>query len=241
VSNGAFIMKEWRLFDRVRLVKNPDYWNAANVGMKSIDILPAAKPMTAFNMYDTGVADLMADKGLAPASLMGELKKRPDFHSAPFLGNYFIRFNVTRKPFDDPRVRLAFSLVIDKPYLTEHITRAGEVPAPSLVPPGTAGYTPPAGLERNPERARQLLAEAGFPGGAGFPIVYYLFKGDSDIDQNIAIELQAMLRRELGVTIQLAQQEWKVYLSSLSNLDYDLCRSTWVGITRTRIRSSTCS
>jgi oligopeptide transport system substrate-binding protein len=229
VGNGAFTMKEWRLFDRIRLVKSSTYWNAANVQMRSIDILPTDKPMTAFNLYDTGVADLIADKSLTPTSLIGELKKRPDFHSAAFLGNYFIRFNATRKPFDDPRVRLAFSLAVDKPYLTEHITRAGELPATSLVPPGTAGYQPPEGLAYNPERARQLLAEAGFPGGAGFPIVYYLFKGGADIDQNIGIELQAMFRRELGITIQLAQQEWKVYLNSLSNLDYDLCRSTWVG------------
>ena len=229
VTNGAFLLKEWRIFDRIRMVKNPAYWNAAKIGMKSIDVLPAAKPMTAFNFYETGLADILADKGLAPASLMGELKDRPDYHAAPFLGNYFIRYNVTKKPFTDPRVRLAFSLVIDKPYLTEQITRAGEVPAESLVPPGTAGYQPPAGLGRDPERARKLLAEAGFPGGAGFPIVYYLFKGDSDLDHNIGIELQAMLKRELGVNIQLTQQEWKVYLNSLSNLDYDLCRSSWVG------------
>ena len=111
----------------------------------------------------------------------------------------------------------------------DKITRAGEKPAFSLVPPGTAGYEPPPGLTRDPERARQLLAEAGFPGGKGFPIVYYLFKGDSDLDRDIAVELQGMFARELGVTIQLQQQEWKVYLASLSALDFDICRSTWVG------------
>ncbi|MDB6149010.1 MAG: oligopeptide transport system substrate-binding protein, partial [Chthoniobacter sp.] len=82
---------------------------------------------------------------------------------------------------------------------------------------------------RDPERARRLLAEAGYPGGQGFPVVYYLFKGDSDLDRDIAVELQGMFARELGVTIQLQQQEWKVYLASLSSLDYDLARSTWVG------------
>jgi oligopeptide transport system substrate-binding protein len=229
VSNGAFTLKEWRLFDRIRLEKNPHYWNAQKVALRTIDILPAAKPMTAFNLYSTGIADLLMDKGLAPTALMQELKRRPDFHAAPFLGNYFIRFNCTRKPFNDPRVRLALSLVIDKAALCERITRAGELPADSLVPPGTAGYTPPPGLVRSPEKARRLLAEAGYPGGEGFPVVYYLYKGDSDLDQNIAVELQATFKRELGVSIQLAQQEWKVYLNSLSQLDYDLCRSSWVG------------
>ncbi|MDB6175167.1 MAG: oppA [Chthoniobacteraceae bacterium] len=229
IGNGAYTLKEWRIFDRIRLEKNPNYWNKAHVGMNSIDVLPADKPMTAYNFYATGAADLLMDKGLAPTMLMNEFKGRPDFHAAPFLGNYFVRFNCTRKPFTDPRVRLAFSLVVDKKYLCENITRAGEVPADSLVPHDTAGYEPPPGLKRDPERARQLLKEAGFPGGAGFPIVYYLYKAGSDMDQNIAVEFQATLKRELGVEIQLAQQEWKVYLNSLSNLDYDLCRSSWVG------------
>ena len=229
IGNGPFTLKEWRIFDRIRLVKSETYWNRANIGMKSIDILPSGRPMTAFNFYSTGLADLMADKGLVPTPLMNELKHRPDFHAAPFLGNYFIRFNCKRKPFDDQRVRLAFSLVIDKQLIVDKITRAGEIPATSLVPPGTAGYEPPPGLSRDPDRARQLLAAAGFPGGQGFPIVYYLFKGDSDLDRDIAVELQGMFSRELGITIQLQQQEWKVYLASLSSLDYDLCRSTWVG------------
>jgi oligopeptide transport system substrate-binding protein len=229
IGNGAFTLQDWRLFDRIRVVRSETYWNRANVGMKSIDILPSGRPMTAFNLYATGAADLMMDKGLAPTPLMKELKQRPDFHAAPFLGNYFMRFNCSKPPFNDPRVRLAFSLVIDKQHLVTQITKAGELPAHSLVPPGTAGYEPPPGLARDPDRARALLAEAGFPGGRGFPMASYLFKGDSDLDRDLAVELQGMFARELGVSIQLQQQEWKVYLSSLSNLQYDLCRSTWVG------------
>ena len=229
IGNGAFVLKEWRIFDRIRVEKNPHYWNAANIHMKNVDIIPSGKPMTAFNFYSTGLADVMMDKGLAPTPLLGELKKRPDYHAAPFLGNYFIRYNVTRKPFTDPSVRLALSLAIDKVLITEKITRAGEVPADSFTPPNTAGYYPPPGLKRDVARAKQLLAEAGFVDGKGFPIVYYLYKGDSDLDRDIAVELQGMWRDNLGITVQLQQQEWKVYLSSLTNLDYDLCRSSWVG------------
>lgn len=229
VGNGAYLLKEWRLFDRVRLAKNPRYWNAATVPLETIDVLPSSKPNTAFNLYHTGVADLMMDKGLAPTALMSQLRVRPDFHASPFLGNYFIRYNVTKPAFKDPRVRLAFSLVIDKKLITEKITRAGELPAYSFTPPGTGQeYQPPAGLERNPERARQLLAAAGYPGGQGFPIVNYLYKGDSDLDRDIAVELQGMLARELGVNMQLQGQEWTVYLDTQANLDYDLCRSSWV-------------
>ncbi len=230
MGNGPFLLKEWRPFDRVRLVKNPRYWNAASVRLNSVDVLPAARPHTAFNLYATGIADLMMDKGLAPTPLLGELKKRADFHAAPFLGNYFFRFNASRKPFNDPRVRRAFCLVVDKAYITERITRAGEIPATSFTPPGAGtGYIPPPGMERDVEKARALLAEAGFPEGRGFPVVYYLYRADSDLDQDIAVELQNMFRRDLGVTIQLARQEWTVYLNSQSKLDYDMCRSSWVG------------
>jgi oligopeptide transport system substrate-binding protein len=230
MGNGPFTLAEWRLFDRVRVLKNPRYWNAAKVAMKSIDILPSARANTAFNFYATGLSDLMMDKGLAPTSLMDQLRVRPDFHAAPFLGNYFVRFNVTRKPFDDMRVRLAFALVVDKALVCEKITRAGERPATSLTPPGTGGsYVAPPGLPRDAERARQLLAEAGFPQGRGFPLFSYLYKGDSDMDRDIAVELQGMFARELGVKMLLQPQEWTVYLNSQSNLDYDLCRSSWVG------------
>jgi oligopeptide transport system substrate-binding protein len=229
VSNGAYTLADWRLNDRVRLVKNPHYWNRANVAMETIDVLPSARANTAFNYFETGQADLMMDKGLAPTALLDQLRVRPDFHAAPFLGTYFIRFNVTRKPFNDVRVRQAFALVVDRQLLTEKITRAGEVPAMSLVPPDTAGYQPPAGLGRDLEKARALLAEAGFPGGRGFPLVSYLYKGDSDVDRDLAVEIQAMMRRELGVNVELLGQEWKVYLRSMSSLDYDLCRSSWVG------------
>jgi oligopeptide transport system substrate-binding protein len=229
MGNGPFLLREWRLFDRVRLVKNPRFWDAASVGMKSIDVLPAARPMTAFNLYATGAADLMMDKGLAPTALMTELRQRADFHSAPFLGSYFIRFNATRPPFSDARVRRALSLVVDKQNLVEKITRAGETPATSFVPPGTGhGYAPPKGHLRSPETARQLLADAGFPDGKGFPVIHYLYKGDSDLDRDIAVELQGVFRQELGIQMLLKPQEWTVYLAAQSALDYDLCRSSWV-------------
>jgi len=229
IGNGPFLLQEWRLFDRVRLVRNPRYWDASSIGMSSIDVLPAARPITAFNLYATGAADLMMDKGLAPTPLMDELRKRPDFHAAPFLGTYFIRFNTTRPPFHDARVRRAFSLVLNRLELVEKITRAGERPAQSFVPPGTGhGYEPPTGLSRNPDEARRLLAEAGFAEGKGFPIVHYLYKGDSDLDRDLAVEMQGTLSRELGVQMLLKPREWTVYLAEQSALDYDLCRSSWV-------------
>ena len=229
VSNGAYVLESWRLNDRIRLRKNLRYWNADAVAMKTIDVLPVSKANTAFNLYSSGQADLMMDKGLVPPALLGEIKKRDDFHAAPFLGTYFLRFNYTKGPFTDPRVRRAFSMVIDKQSIVDRITRAGELAADSFVPPGAGGYEPFGECGgRDVEEARQLLAEAGFPGGEGFPMVNYLYS-EGELNEAIAVELQSMWRQLLGVNVQLLRQEWKVYLNSMSRLDYDIARSSWVG------------
>src|SRR6202012_5862273 len=116
------------------------YWDATNTQANIIDLLPVGSPSTALNLYESGQADILLDKGLIPAQLLDVLSHRPDFHKFNNLGTYFIRFNTTRKPFDDPRVRQALALVIDKERLVKKIPRAGEVVTSSLVPPGTKNY-----------------------------------------------------------------------------------------------------
>ncbi|MGF1656978.1 MAG: peptide ABC transporter substrate-binding protein [Verrucomicrobiales bacterium] len=229
ISNGAYQLKAWRINDRVRVEKNPHYWDAENVAMTTVDFLPTNQAMAAFNLYDTGEADLMLDKGLAPMMFLHRLRERPDFHSAPILATYFLRFNVTQPPFDDARVRKALALAIDKSSITERITRAGEPATDVFVPPGTGrDYQPPQGLGYDPDLARQLLAEAGYPEGRGFPRVSYLYN-PSDLNEAVFVELQSMLRRELGIDIVQAKQEWKVYLNSMESLNYNIARSSWVG------------
>jgi oligopeptide transport system substrate-binding protein len=229
VNNGPFLLKEWKLNYRMRLEKNPDFWDAKNVRLQTIDLLPVENAITAYNFYASKVADLILDKGLTPPSLIPELKAREDFHAAPFLGDYFIRFNVTRKAFSDPRVRQAFAMVIDRERIVRKITQAGEPPAYSFTPPGTAGdYQPPRMFGLDPERARALLAEAGYPAGKGFPIVSYLYD-NKKLNEDIAVEIQSMISQELGIHVELVKQEWKVYLNSTNRLDYDFCRSSWIG------------
>jgi oligopeptide transport system substrate-binding protein len=229
ISNGAYLLEEWRINHKIRIRANPNYWDRDHVYLKTIDILPTSQANTAYNLYHSGMADLILDKGLVPSMLLDALHDRPDFHTSPFLGNYFYRFNVTKKPFNDVRVRKAFALAINKKRLVEKVTRAGEQIADSLVPPGIPGYTSPKGLGYDPEEARHLLAEAGYPNGNGFPSVSLLYNSKSEQNEGIATEIQDMLKKELGIHIELAQQEWKVYLNSMSSLDYDFCRASWVG------------
>ena len=232
-SSGPYELVHWRLNDKVRLKKNPRYWDAAHTQSDIIDLLPVGSPSAALNLYMNGQTDIVWDKELVPTELVDLLLKRPDFHKFDYLGTYFIRFNVTRKPFDDPRVRQALALAIDKERIVKKITMAGEQPASHLVPDGTANYLPVKGLGYDPARARALLAEAGYPDGKGFPRFEYMFNaaagGAAEIHQNIAIELQQMWRDQLGIHMELRQLEWKVYLSAQSHLDYDLSRSSWIG------------
>jgi oligopeptide transport system substrate-binding protein len=228
VSNGAYQLRAWKINDRVELEANPHYWNAPAVRSRRIDALAVTKATTALNLYLTGQADVLLDKGLIPPLLAGELRDRPDLHRFTFLATYFYRFNTTRKPFDDPRVRRALTAAIDRESIVRRITRGGETPATAFTPPGIPGYTPPPGTGYDPELARRLLAEAGFPGGRGFPRASILYN-KTELNEQIAVEIQGMWRRELGIEVELQNQEWATYLKSLDNLEYDIARSSWVG------------
>jgi oligopeptide transport system substrate-binding protein len=232
-SSGPFELDYWRLNDRVRLKKNPHYWDATNTQSGIIDILPVASANTAFNLYEGGVVDVVWDKNQVPEELIDVLLKRPDFHTFNYLGAYFIRFNTTRKPFDDPRVRRALALAIDKNLLVKKIMRAGEEPAWHLVPDGTPNYASPKGLDYNPALARKLLNDAGYPGGKGFPPIEYTFDassgGSAEIHEDIAVELQQMWHDTLGIQVDLRQVETKIIWGMLSRLEYQVARSSWVG------------
>ena len=231
--SGPFELVAWKLNDKVRIRKNPRYWDAAHTGSEIIDILPIGSPNAALNLYETGIADIVWDKDLVPVELLDILTKRPDFHTFSYLGTYFYRFNVTRKPFDDRRVRQAFAFATDKGRIVHKLTQGGEKPANHFVPDGVAHYTSPELTRFDLEKARALLAEAGFPGGRGFPPVQYTFYsgagGSGKMQEKIAVEIQQMWREALGIQLELRQIERKVFLSSQSRLDYDISASSWIG------------
>ncbi|HVU07152.1 MAG TPA: peptide ABC transporter substrate-binding protein [Verrucomicrobiae bacterium] len=231
--SGPYELAYWKLNDKVRLKKNPRYWDATNTQSDIIDILPIGSPSTAFDLYEQGKVDIIWDKEVVPAELLDALMKWPDTHRFDYLATYWVSFNVTRKPFDDPRVRKAFALAVDRERIVKKITRGGERPTSHLIPDGTANYTSPDGLGYDPALAKELLAEAGYPDGKNFPHVEYIFNapagGGTKIHEDIAVELQQMWRDTLGINIGLRQVEWKVWLSATAHLDYDLGRGDWIG------------
>jgi oligopeptide transport system substrate-binding protein len=227
VSNGPYVMKAWRLNDYILLEANPYYWRP--VPIARIKVLPTSNPEACFNLFFSGKTDLLIDKTSIPPTLVADIRNKPYFHANPFGATSFLRFNVKRKPFDDVRVRQALALGLDKQDIVEKITRAGEPVANNLVPPGNRGYTPPQGLGYNLEKARGLLAEAGYPGGRGFPEVSLLYSNKGTGAQ-VATEIQALWARDLGInSIHLRGQEWKVYLNTQQAVDFDLSLSAWIG------------
>jgi len=226
VSNGPFRLVFRRLRDRIRLAKNDQYWDAANVHVKVIDALATKSETTALNMYLHGQLDWAT---YVPVSTIPKLKAEyPDhFRGGPELTTYFYRVNVTRPELRDVRVRRALGMAIDKQRICDLVTRAGEMAATSMVPPGLAGYTSPPGDPYDVEAARRLLAEAGYPGGRGLPPIEILYN-DMDAHRTIAETIQQMWKQNLGVDAELRGLEWGVYLDSTHKLDYDVARAGWI-------------
>ena len=227
--SGSHTLEFWHVRDRVRLRKNTHYWDADNTRNNVVDFLPVEAPTTAINLYEAGQADIIWDKSLVPIELLDALSQRPDYHKFDYLGSYFVRFNTTKKPLDDPRVRKAMALAIDKAGLVAKYTKGGERLANHFVPPGTGNYSSPEGPTHDPVLAKRLLAEAGFPEGKGFPTDFEYLFNSSEVNKNIAVELQRMWHETLGIQVKLRQAENKVYLAAQSALDYHVTRSSWIG------------
>lgn len=227
VGNGPFTLKEWKLFKRVDVVKNPQYWDANKVKLNGIRFHPIENVTTEERMFRSGQLHHTAS---IPIDKVATYKKdKPHLlHTYPYLGNYFYRINTTLPHLKDKRVRQALAMSINSKQLTEQVTKGGEVPAYTFTPPDTLGYTAKSAFEFNPEKAKQLLADAGFPNGEGFPVTELLYN-TSEGHRKIAVAIQQMWNQYLGVNIILNNQDWKVYLDSVNNGDYTIARAGWIG------------
>lgn len=228
VTNGAYLLEFRRIRDRIRLVKNPDYWDAENVDIETIDALMIESLTTAFNMYETGQLDWQPQNDpLISKELLSLPEPRNDFNPQPQFGTYFYAFNVTRPPLDDVRVRQALVMSIDRQQILD-VACAGEVPTRSFVPPGLPGYTSSFCSDQNIEAAKKLLAEAGYPDGVGFPKISLLYNYQEQ-HQTIAELLRKQWQRNLGINVSTRNEEWGTYLASQRNLSYDAMRRAWIG------------
>lgn len=226
VGNGPYLIKSWRPNQRIVAVRSPTYWDRAAVQIDEIHFFPTENLDTEERMFRTG--QLHKTYELPTAKIDVYQRDFPEsYRSDPYYGSYYFRFNVTRKPLDDVRVRRALSLAIDRESLVRNVVRGGQQPAYGLTPP-TARFTARAKLTGDIAEAKRLLAEAGYPGGKGFPRIELLYN-TQDNHRRVCEALQEMWRQNLGIEIGLLNQEWKVYLRSMDQLDYDMARSGWIG------------
>jgi oligopeptide transport system substrate-binding protein len=224
VGNGPFRIKSYRRTDHIEVERNPYYWDAENVSLNGIRFLPISNTFTEARMFRDG--QLHVTYAAAPGVV--DLMEREDpssLRKEPYLGTDFYRFNTTSKPFDDVRVRRALSLAIDRQSLCKTVYR-GYKPAYGITPP-MGDYDPPKGIVRyDPEEARKLLSEAGYPGGKGFPRVKIL---TSSIESTQPTAVQALWREQLGIEVEIEFKEWTAYLAATQNLEYDIVAAGWIG------------
>ena len=229
VGNGPYVLTRWAPNSVIEVRPNEHYWDTASVKNAGVNFYPINQELTEERMFRAG--ELHITENVPQSKVPEYLANTPELiRTDPWIGSYFYRVNTTRPALRDKRVRQALAMTIDREVICTRIMKAGETPAPFLTPPNVAGYTSESKIPYDVERARELLAEAGYPNGQGFPTINILYN-TLDRHQTIAEAIQQMWKNSLGINVTLTNQEWKVYLSSTSNeqMDFDLARAGWIG------------
>ena len=241
IGNGPYKMAEWSHNAYILAEKNENYYDYENLGPDTIRFTLLDDANAMLTAYNSGELDFIEN---FPTDEMANYLASGEITVADYLGTYYVCFNTEDEVFSDPLIREAFSLAIDRNYIVENVSQAGEVPATAYVPSGVNDAAGPSGddfrtvggdyysvaaedYEANCEKARELLAEAGYPNGEGFPTVEYTYNTD-DKHKAIAEALQNMWQEVLGVTVTLSNQDWNVFLESRKQGDYQIARNGWI-------------
>jgi len=227
VSNGAFTLKSWQMNKKLVVVKNPLYWDAKNVKLSEVHFYPIDNALTETRMFRSGELHKTAD--LLPSKIPLLKKKYPEnIKLDPYLSVYYYDLNVKRPPFDNKLVRKAFAMAVDRESIVQYVTKAGQKPTGSLVPPNTNGYYSPTEIPFDVKKAKELLAQAGYPDGKGFPTVEVMYN-TTEGHKVVAEAIQQMWNKYLGVKVTLANQDWKVFIDTRNNHDFTIARDGWIG------------
>ncbi len=235
VSNGPFKLTDYKIGEGLTLVKNDNYWNAKEVKIATINGKFIDDSNTAYQAYEAGDLDFIPD--VPTAEIPRLVAEDPNFYIFPLLGTYYYNFNMDLDMWKDVRVRRALTLAIDRQMIVDTLS-SGQVAAPGFVPPGfrddkgndffeTAGTfgipTDASGVAE----AQQLLADAGYPNGDGFPEFTILYN-TSEGHQTVAELVQEMFKTNLGIDCKLENQEWAVFQDTRKAGDYEMSRGGWL-------------
>lgn len=231
VGCGPFTLEKWIHSSEITVKKNPAYWDAGHVRSDYLDFPISESQSTRLTLVESGQANMMVEP---PPAEQQRLESLGLYQVAPYLGTYYYVFNTQKAPFDDVRVRKAFALAMEREGLVKHIVRGRKEAAYAWVPPGMKN--PATGQdfrkeggnlqEENAEQAQQLLKEAGYD-ESHQPEVTILFN-TNEMHKAVAEAVQAMWKKNLGVQVELTNQEAKVYLASRTQGNYQVARASWV-------------
>jgi oligopeptide transport system substrate-binding protein len=238
VGNGPFMMAEWLPKEKITLLPNPHYYDQTRVKLEKLEFVFVADPNTALNGFRNGQIDVM---GTVPTTEVSKMIESGELVISPRIGTYYYAVNmnglgnadpVTWEALSKPEVRKALNLAIDREVLVEKVTMTGETPAYGFLPEGIFGpdgqdfrkgksYFDPKG---NVEEAQKLLAEAGYPGGEGFPTID-IFYNTSETHKLIGEAVQEMWRKNLGITCTLSNKETAVFAAERREGKHQIARS----------------
>ena len=239
ISNGPFYVSEWVPGSYIMMSKSPYYWNADAIKLDGIKWNLIEDSNAAYSAYQTGEVLMIKD---VPTEEIPSLKDNADFHVDPMIGTYYLSMNLERDAFKDARVRKALSLAIDRDYVANTLMQGTYSPADNFMGPGWIdmdgkqfkdnanggqSYIDVNNYEADLEEAKQLLADAGYPDGEGFPTISYT-TNDAGYHKVVAEYVQQAWA-QLGIDLQVDIVEWASFTPMRRNGDFDVARNGWVG------------
>ncbi|MEY8351877.1 peptide ABC transporter substrate-binding protein [Lachnospiraceae bacterium 54-53] len=241
VSNGPFKMIEWIPGSHIIFAKNENYWNADKVTVNTLKFVLMEDSNAAYSAYQAGEISLCKD---VPTAEIPRLREQEDFHLDPKQATSYISFQIEKEPFDNPDVRKALSLAIDRDYVAKTVMDGISSPATNFVGPGISDAKDGSYFEdvtrvnnggdffdvKNHDadvaKAKELFAKAGYPDGKGFPTIEYM-TNEAGYNKPIAEYLQSCWKETLGVNVDIKIVEWSTFSATRRAGDYQIARNSW--------------
>ena len=241
ICNGPLKMIEWVPGSHIIFAKNENYWNADAVTLNTLKFVLMEDSNASYSAYQTGEVQMIK---AVPTEEIPSLKGKEDFHVDPIMGTYYLSFQTEKAPFDNPDVRMALSLAIDRDYVANTVMQGTYSPATNFVGPGLSDAEDGSSFEETTRKnnggdffdvanhdadvakAKELLANAGYPDGAGFPTVEYM-TNDAGYHKPLAEYLQSCWKEELGINMDIKVVEWSTFTPTRRAGDFQMARNGW--------------
>lgn len=241
ISNGAYKMQSWTHNQKIVMEKNEYYYDYDKLGPDTITFTLTDDDNAMLAGYRSDELQFIEEM---PVDEVAGLLASDELKIIPYLGTYYVCYQNQKAPFDDWRVRKAFTLAINSQFIVDNVTQTGQIPANGWVPTGISDAEPGSDFranggayweapttseiyQKNLEEANKLLDEAGYTDRSTFPPVEYLYN-TSDNHRAIGEALQQQWEQGLGVKVTLKNQDWSVFLETRKQGDYQIARNGWI-------------